>query len=210
MEDKILCNVSDLKPIAEAVREKENTNKLYSVEELKVKIPELIGSSGGTNIGDSLDRLNTINGGTAATTIGAAVDNTEAIASSQENLIAQIASALEGKAGSSTGSGIDTCTVTIEYKPTYTYMAFTRARYSTLDNGSIIYNNFEPEYDPGEKTITLNNIVCNTLISIECEMYNNTVSFSGDIEPVSPSDYEYTYMFDVIATGTSGGTITIA
>lgn len=46
MEDKILCNVSDLEPIAEAVREKENTNKLYSVEELKVKVPELIGSGG--------------------------------------------------------------------------------------------------------------------------------------------------------------------
>lgn len=46
MEDKILCNVSDLEPIADAVREKENTNKLYSVEELKVKVPELISSSG--------------------------------------------------------------------------------------------------------------------------------------------------------------------
>ena len=42
MEDKILCNVSDLEPIADAVREKENTNKLYSVEELKTKVPELI------------------------------------------------------------------------------------------------------------------------------------------------------------------------
>lgn len=42
MEDKILCNVSDLESIADAVREKENTNKLYSVEELKTKVPELI------------------------------------------------------------------------------------------------------------------------------------------------------------------------
>jgi hypothetical protein len=42
MEDKIFCNVSDLEPIADAVREKENTNKLYSVEELKTKVPELI------------------------------------------------------------------------------------------------------------------------------------------------------------------------
>ena len=48
MEDKILCNVSDLEPIADAVREKENTNKLYSVEELKVKVPELISSGGNT------------------------------------------------------------------------------------------------------------------------------------------------------------------
>ena len=110
MEDKILCNVSDLEPIADAVREKENTNKLYSVEELKVKVPELIGSGGGTNIGDSLDRLNTINGGTAATTIGAAVDNTEMYANNQEVLIAQIAEALEGKAAG--GSAVETCTVT--------------------------------------------------------------------------------------------------
>ena len=42
MEDKILCNVSDLEPFADAVREKEKTNKLYSVEELKTKVPELI------------------------------------------------------------------------------------------------------------------------------------------------------------------------
>lgn len=48
MEDKILCNVSDLEPIADAVREKENTNKLYSVEELKVKVPELISSGSGS------------------------------------------------------------------------------------------------------------------------------------------------------------------
>lgn len=50
MEDKILCNVSDLEPIADAVREKENTNKLYSVEELKVKVPELIGSGSGIEL----------------------------------------------------------------------------------------------------------------------------------------------------------------
>lgn len=98
MEDKILCNVSDLEPIADAVREKENTNKLYSVEELKVKVPDLISSSGGTDIGDSLDRLNTINGGTAATTLEDAVDNTEAHANNQEALISQITEALEGKA----------------------------------------------------------------------------------------------------------------
>lgn len=45
----------------------------------------------------SLADLNAANGGTAATTISVAVDNTEALANSQESLITQIAAALEGK-----------------------------------------------------------------------------------------------------------------
>lgn len=48
--------------------------------------------------------LNAANGGTEATTIAAAVDNTEAYANTQEALIAQIASALEGKAAGGSGS----------------------------------------------------------------------------------------------------------
>lgn len=55
--------------------------------------------------------LNTANGGTEATTMAAAVDNTEALASSQEALIAQIATALEDKAG----GGEDVSAETAEY-----------------------------------------------------------------------------------------------
>lgn len=185
MEDKILCDVSDLEPIADAVREKENTNKLYSVEELKVKVPELIGSgseielpiltnpatasdalsgkefidgngnkvtgtittveaktiipsmSSQTAVAknvyttdiitvaaipdqyedrtESLPKLNAMNGGTAATTIAAAVDNTQAHASEQETLISDIDTALENL-GASGGVNIETCTVMIEYQ----------------------------------------------------------------------------------------------
>lgn len=46
---------------------------------------------------EHLDELNAANGGTNATAIGAAVDNTKAHASSQEAMIAHIVEALEGK-----------------------------------------------------------------------------------------------------------------
>ena len=49
-----------------------------------------------------LAELNAANGGTVASTINSAVDNTEAHASSQEAMIAQITQALEGKIGEAT------------------------------------------------------------------------------------------------------------
>lgn len=87
-----------------------NTNTLQSVLEQINALPEEI------DITTPLAELNAVNGGTAATIIGEAVNNTEAHAISQEVLIAQIAEALEGKAGgggNGSGSGCsEVCNVT--------------------------------------------------------------------------------------------------
>lgn len=87
-----------------------------------------------------LSELNAANGGTAATTISAAVDNAEAHASSQEALIAQIAEALEGKAagdGSGSSSGVEYEIVTIPAgtgKVTYSLPRITAAYGATPDS----------------------------------------------------------------------------
>lgn len=92
------------------------------------------------NITTPLADLNTVNGGTAVTTIGAAVDNTEAHANSQEALIAQIAEALEGKAaggGSGSGLGIEYEIVTIPTgigEVTYSLPRITAAYGTTPDS----------------------------------------------------------------------------
>jgi hypothetical protein len=57
------------------------------------ELPEAGGSSD-----EYLDEINAINGGTPATTMEVAVDNTETYVGSQAGLISQIVTALDGKA----------------------------------------------------------------------------------------------------------------
>ena len=112
MSDRVLCDKSDLVEIADAVRSFEGNTGLYRFSELKEKTKNALTQGG--NSATLLADLNAVNGGTEATTVDAAVDNTEAHASSQEALIAQIATALEGKvAGGSGGTSAEACTVTI-------------------------------------------------------------------------------------------------
>jgi hypothetical protein len=74
-----------------------------------------------------LAELNAANGGTAATTIGAAVDNTEVRAGDQEVLIAQIAEALEGKVGGGSSVNLEICQVGVH--------AATNVFYTGIENG---------------------------------------------------------------------------
>lgn len=109
-----------------------------------------------------LSELNAANGGTAATTMAAAVDNAEAHASSQEALIAQIASALEGKAAGGSGSGnVETCTVIINGD--YGYVSHYIA---TVYEENIIQS-------ANKKSValphTINNVVCNTAMYVLIE-----------------------------------------
>ena len=102
MSDKVLCEKQDLVTIANAVREAANITDNFNVPSLVEKTCEVL-AEGGTKL---LPDLNAVNGGTAATTMAAAVDNAEAHASSQEALIAQIMSVLDGKAAGGSGSNV--------------------------------------------------------------------------------------------------------
>lgn len=133
-----------------------NTSTLQSVLDTINLLPEAI------DITTPLAELNAANGGTAATTIDAAVDNTEAHASSQEALIAQIASALEGKAagGGSGGGSIETCTVTLNFvRGNATYL-------TTLVDGKA---NITYWFDAGETIVT--NFIKGGLAITPNEMY---------------------------------------
>lgn len=67
------------------------------------------------DITNPLADLNAANGGTSATTMSAAVDNTETLAGEQATLIGQIQTALAGKTGSGTTNTLETfdCIVTL-------------------------------------------------------------------------------------------------
>jgi hypothetical protein len=83
--------------------------------------------TGSMDIATPLSELNIVNGGTSATTISSAVDNTESLVATETNLIAQIATALYGKASS---SNIETCTVTIQN----THFVY----YTGLESGNLV------------------------------------------------------------------------
>ena len=106
MSNKILCEISVLAPLAEAVRNTENKTDLYSLKDLSLKASALLANGSSDEF---LDELNAVNG-TAASTMEDAVDNTETLVGSQTDLIAQIASALEGKV-----AGEDVSAETAEY-----------------------------------------------------------------------------------------------
>lgn len=84
-----------------------NTTQLQSLLAKVNALPEAGGSSD-----EYLDDINAINGGTPATTMESAVDNTETYVGSQAELISQIVTALNGKAA---GSNEDVSDETTEY-----------------------------------------------------------------------------------------------
>ncbi|MBE5800051.1 MAG: hypothetical protein E7321_08905 [Clostridiales bacterium] len=120
-----------------------------------------------------LAELNAVNGGTAASTMQGAVDNTETLASSQATLISQIASALEGKATGGGGTSIETCTLTLEGEY-LTDVACTR-----LVDGETVYENLYTE----NGFMTIENLVCKSIILVSFEtnkeFYASGESISG-------------------------------
>lgn len=153
MSDKVLCEKQDLVTIANAVREAADITDNFNVPSLVEKTCEVLAEGGAKLLPD----LNAVNGGTAATTMTEAVDNAEAHASSQEALIAQIASALEGKAASG-GGGYDVPTC-----------------HFSVVNGSILCATvFEngvfsiAQHNIGEVT-SLNNVVNGTVVYVHID-----------------------------------------
>ena len=88
--------------------------------------------------------------------------------STQDDLIAQLTSALQGKAGASGGTSVKTCTVTLtDYEPNYTTVI-----YSKLIDGSIT------TCSTSEGGTTYTDVVCGTIFCINsgCGLYPTSAS----------------------------------
>ena len=97
---KIVMDYNDIQPLADAVKtigELDSSEKITLEDMIDIVSVVAENGTGGGDITIPLAELNAVNGGMAATTIEAAVDNTEEHAINHEELIAQISAALEGK-----------------------------------------------------------------------------------------------------------------
>lgn len=117
--------------------------------------------------------LNAANGGTSATTMAAAVDNTDTLVGDEATLLEQAIAALEGKAAGGSSS-IETCTVTLSGL-TSSYIPKSYAYTYVTDNGAI---ESESINDNTEQNVTINNVVCGSCM-IMC--WTN----SADIKDIS-------------------------
>ena len=131
-----------------------------------------------------------------------AVEDTNDAIDSQENLIAQISAALEGKAasGGSGGTTAETCTVTIrsdtsDYRPYYiSYMTNEDVPAKVITNNSNL-------------SVTLQNVLCGSVVTVS--FYTYARDFSGNTtnaELIAFRDYNFV-VFRI--TAQSGGTATI-
>ena len=151
--------------------------------------------TGNFDITTPLAELNAANGGTAATTIGAAVDNAEAHASNQESLIAQIASALEGKiagGGGSSGSSLPMCTVTIENEIWGGSNAIFTCYVNTIENGqlTVVSSQYSEPFScaQGAIVIVTTTGVLNDVEGFGCEFVGN--SYGGTVGIIIPHGSE--------------------
>lgn len=104
------------------------------------------------------------------------INRINAAVNTQANKIAQIKTALEGKAaGGGGGASIETCTVTITplgWDEGFECIMFVTA--TTFENGSYssCVESFPRYSSQSKEPVTINNIVCGTVITVGLELYS--------------------------------------
>lgn len=181
-------------------------NVIGTLEGFGVEIPE------GTNIGDLAGIIENSDsfGGTDTSDATAAADEIFAgetaygpdgkitgtftiddELSTQDNLISQIYTALEGKAGgsSSGGTSVETCTVTINgYGGYLSYCA------TIYENGSCAFK-YEALPIRSDQAVTLSNVVCNSILhfdnGISMVVPNITTTNGAEVFSINTSSRDY-------------------
>ena len=167
---------------------KTNTSTLQSVLEQIRALP----NAGGGDITVPLAELNAVNGGTAVTTIEAAVDNTEALVAEETSLIGQINTVLdELGAGSSNSSGDGTVeTYTLQINPEgstfpvfVSYLEFVDNQYYYHQDNLVNNQNYP---------IIIQNVVLKTPIYIGCSGgVTPSLGRVNQFDYITPKDYFY-------------------
>lgn len=112
----------------------------------------------------------------------------------QEDLLAELQTALAGKTAGGGSGNIDTCSVTINnlsYTPSITYMTL---EYGTLNT---IHTNVLGN------SITLTNIVCNSFLCIPCEHGSESITTTNANLLCNYNNHVYVFKITANAGGTS-------
>ena len=176
-------------------------NNTTQLEALLAKVNALPEAGGGTDTSDATATADEIFAGETAYTADGKVTGTFTIddeLTTQDNLIEQIQTVLQGKAAGG-GGNITTCTVTsvandnVSYGYKYVYMQ--------ADDG---YLRCIDDYWSGDSQVT---VLCNSIIELQ-EAYNeNTGEFIENISVESSDGTSFT-QYPLIFIGTSNTTIT--
>ena len=126
------------------------------------------------------DEIRTLNGTTAnmkPSEMITALQSANSEVADQEAKLIEIAELLQGKAMGGSGASVETCTVTI----TEQSGVHCKYNYTSFDNGAITAHDSTEFY---RATVTVENVVCGSTITV---MYNTTIpgiSTSGGGEPL--------------------------
>lgn len=160
------------------------------------------------NVSTSLTALNKANGGTAATSVAAAAENTETLTGEQAELIGQIQTALEGKTAGSGGGAVETCSVTIHGNNIIaSYLSYIDGEYSIAEDGDTLGG--------ANMTVIIENVVCNSLIYIviggATVMQKLTVNSGNFRFNTSQAGYYGSHYYQLLVpTDSAGGIVTLA